>query len=447
MHRCLLGFLAAAAFLAAPNSHAADINIEFDSAKSAGTFSCQSKYPGSKAQALAKGCWKCPDTHPERTLRPDPAHAKACKRPKKQTVVSFSKQIKPKIGLKPCPSDTRLSIDGCVACPRGSKLTTQVLKGKKLARVRCVKTRAAAFEKAEYKGRPGCKKGAFRHRLTDRCYTCPKGMGRSPEVFADPKDSKKACMRIVSNIKAPKIKPPKWLNASAVDWDDLAAEAAAMSELLKILGGATTRYGHALGRGVKPKDYRDETVLAEVAAWNKTRDRIRKRRSRKCDSPPFRVGAVAFGFALDGGVPTPLGVNAGGNATHEYIFSTDGSGDVGHAFSFNLNAGIPAPPGGELSPQVTFYRLPGPELPSWVLSMEGGKSLKAIKNPWIPSGGEISLTSAFYRGTRPKPGLILNTVTNTCSYLLGVTLGLRWLATGWEADIGPVWSPKYNPIN
>jgi len=102
------------------------------------------------------------------------------------------------LGIK-CPGGTfRHGLtDKCYSCPRGYNRSVYGINSSKA----CQKVLKGTYNKATKRGTSGCGKGYFQHGLTNRCYKCPKGYGRSLVITKDPSKHAKACEKI-------KIDPP-----------------------------------------------------------------------------------------------------------------------------------------------------------------------------------------------------------------------------------------------
>jgi len=172
-----------------------------------GKVRCDSKYRATRKLNKAflhvynMTCWSCPKGY-KRSADPKVAGTKACLKP------AYSKWSKAKyrgrgrkIGISvQCPRGAfRHGLtDKCYSCPRGYKRTVHSINSSKA----CEKVERASFKRASQRGKAGCNKGYFQHGMTDRCYKCPKGYNRTLVITKDPSKHRKACEKI-------KVNPPK----------------------------------------------------------------------------------------------------------------------------------------------------------------------------------------------------------------------------------------------
>ena len=130
------------------------------------------------------------------------AGRKACVRPahSRWSRVKYRGKGRRKFLAVHCPRGTfRHGLtDRCYSCPRGYRRTVFHINSKK----GCEKVIRARFTRATKRGKVGCHKGYFQHGLTNRCYQCPRGYKRSLVLAKDPSKHRRACERV-------KITPPR----------------------------------------------------------------------------------------------------------------------------------------------------------------------------------------------------------------------------------------------
>ena len=433
----------AAALLAAPALADPQDAIYFRAAVKDGKSSCAA-LGGGVTDALKfglDGCWVCPKGA-ILSVRTTPQIGVACKRPGFERTVGFSKREKPRIGLKPCKSGRTLSIDGCVACPDDTDLKTQVLKGKKLVRVRCVEKIGEQWYDARSLTNPGCRAGSFAQGSD--CYRCPEGTARTPFAKGDPTKDQAACFGVDEAVAIQELDPPPWLRVAARDVKRAVEEIAARRDMLDAARDLLGRLNAHLDAGGKFSTFRDPagvTRIIDIA----NRPVARKIRMIEGDceaSNLFARGAqsVAIGAAFD--VATPKVV--GGNVTYEIIFDAATPGTGGYTLSASLNAGLPSF-SIALGPQVTIYTSPHATINGWSLAVEGGLAA----NLGLPFGTAFDVAFMFgFDKVQPTAGSGLFKPVY-CPFIAGVTvIGISAttlsanVTVDPEFDVGPVYTWK-----
>lgn len=177
------------------------IKLQYSKATKGDKPSCGSKFGATSTHGEAflhvynMTCWSCPKGM-KRTINPDVKAKTACQTPGVEYArIIYRGKGKKKllVGLQ-CPKGSfrhRLT-DKCYSCPSGYKRTVFDIGGSKA----CEKRTKVKTDKAIYRGKPGCKKGYFQHGLTDQCFSCPKSYGRSLTMNHDLSKDSKACVKI-----------------------------------------------------------------------------------------------------------------------------------------------------------------------------------------------------------------------------------------------------------
>ncbi len=148
-----------------------------------GSFSCESKYPGTKSDIGTGKCWSCPASHPHRTVFGVGTTA-ACE---KRAGINWSRSRDRGRGTgffrTNCPSGAFWDPNGrCYSCPSGYKRSLEY--GVKSSRA-CYKRYSASRRSASISGYQGCPDGSFRNGLTDSCFVCPAGTYRNANIGSD----------------------------------------------------------------------------------------------------------------------------------------------------------------------------------------------------------------------------------------------------------------------
>jgi len=134
-------------------------------------------------------CYRCPASHPTRTLSAGDG-PKACKRKSEKTFVRAERHEEPtgfpKIVCKGRESYYSPKLKWCMRCPPGAERTIHALSGGKA----CERKTEEAFARAVHLGKRGCPEGTFKS-LGGKCYRCPEGYKRNLRV--GPYQRIKAC--------------------------------------------------------------------------------------------------------------------------------------------------------------------------------------------------------------------------------------------------------------
>jgi hypothetical protein len=268
------------------------VRVSHSKATYRGKVRCDSKYKSTDKLSKAflhvynLTCWSCPKGY-KRSLDPNVAGKNACVRPASSSWAKIIYKGKGKkkliVGLK-CPKGSfrhRLT-SKCYACPKGYKRTVFDLKGKKA----CEKVNKASYKKATKRGKPGCDRG-FQHGLTNKCYSCPKGYKRSLVICNDPSKHRKACERI-------KVNPPKkakeFITKAQNDFKNKIwkKHRGTFNKALSLMKGLNPAYAGQIFVGNKKTK---ERIL---------RDIIKKTKITKVLSPLFQKNVFGSGNKADG---------------------------------------------------------------------------------------------------------------------------------------------------
>ena len=176
------------------------ITIKYSKAKKGKKPGCSSKFPKSGKWGKAffhlgnLSCYSCPKGY-KRTIDPNVKGKRACRKPSKVRHARAKYEGKgKKKGLRvKCRRGFRHRLTRrCYSCPKGYKRSVHNIKSRKA----CAKRTKARYARAKKRGKPGCKKGYFRHGLFNACYSCPKGYKRSLSLAVDLSKNKKACVKV-----------------------------------------------------------------------------------------------------------------------------------------------------------------------------------------------------------------------------------------------------------
>ena len=134
-------------------------------------------------------CYRCPSSHPTRTLSAGDG-PKACKLKSSKTYLPAARDKEPtgfpKILCKGSKSYYSPKLKWCMRCPSGAKRTLNALSGGKA----CARETQETFSRPVHLAESGCPDGNFKS-LGGKCYRCPEGYKRNLRV--GPYKSIKAC--------------------------------------------------------------------------------------------------------------------------------------------------------------------------------------------------------------------------------------------------------------
>lgn len=357
--------------------------------KSAATYkgksSCGGKYPGSFLHVFNGKCYSCPRHAPKRTLNPNINSNRACKGPNR--IYAKASYTGRSFGLikTDCKKGSFLHrLSGkCYSCPGGYRRTLHGINSHKA----CSKKITVRYAKTNYRGRPGCPNGAFRHGLSDRCYACPRGTIRSASIGNDPSKMHNACVALRFN-------PPKLL-------------ASPPKNLKKIANKMRKKYGPVIAAALKeiPEIVAARKAGKDLKYYKPSSSTIRtaKRQSLK---------SLSLGASADGSV------GIGGNGTVEFAHSLSRWSKIKTLVSAAVTAGAPGSVDG--SAQIAFYTKDVTQLNGFSWAVEGGAGAGA--------SGSITFIFAFTN----TPG------AKTPEFLGFVISG--GAGAGVEADIGASFS-------
>lgn len=134
-------------------------------------------------------CYRCPSSHPTRTLSAGDG-PKACKLKSKKTYLPALRDKQPsgfpKILCKGSESFYSPKLKWCMRCPSGAKRTLNALSGARA----CMRKTAETYSRPHHLGESGCPDDSFKS-LGGKCYRCPQGYKRNLRV--GPYQRIKAC--------------------------------------------------------------------------------------------------------------------------------------------------------------------------------------------------------------------------------------------------------------
>jgi len=384
------------------------VKVKHAKAKKGGTVRCDTKFKATRKLDKAflhvynLTCWSCPKGY-KRSLDPNVAGGKACLKP------AYSKWSKSKyrgkgkkvlvVGVK-CPGGTfRHGLtDKCYSCPRGYKRTVFGISSKKA----CEKVVRARFTKATKRGKTGCKKGYFQHGLTNRCYQCPKGYRRSLVITKDPSKHRKACEQI-------KITPPPAMKKR------MDAMRAKMKKFFQGKNGRTVKRAVAKMRKLK--------LSKRYALMSKSQKRkellrlLKESRIMQLMSPLLRKNIRSTGTKANGMACSNNNQCESGLCKDSSCWETD------EFKSFTISVAIDL---------------------GFALSVEGAITL-GIKSPWSSRGStapksylefyigagatvgvDVALDFGFFRDTNDALSGQLMGLTIAGAYIGGVAVSLWW---------------------
>jgi len=126
-------------------------------------------------------CYRCPSSAPSRSVS-SVKGGKACFKKAHLAYKKAKRHGKPKgrVVKTKCPSGQFLDVrkGRCYSCPSGYKRTARKVTSKKSCSRRIGKSHKSAINLGDH----GCPSGSWRHGLTSKCYTCPKGSVRNAKI-------------------------------------------------------------------------------------------------------------------------------------------------------------------------------------------------------------------------------------------------------------------------
>lgn len=158
-----------------------------------GDFVTSCKSYGSKSflDVGTGDCYTCPTSAPSRSVF-SVKGGKACFKKAQLVYKKAKRHGKPtgRVVKTKCPSGQFLDVGKgrCYSCAKGYNRTARKVTSKKSCSRRVSKSYKSA---GDPDGRHGCPAGSWRHGLTNKCYTCPKGSVRNAKIGTP--DSIDAC--------------------------------------------------------------------------------------------------------------------------------------------------------------------------------------------------------------------------------------------------------------
>lgn len=338
--RSMLRILGAALLVALPTAGAAQlVDVDTEPARPAGAVSCPTKFPAGGGYEAAflhvfnLTCYACPDGF-RRTINPDVLARTACEKPARR-VFSRATRHGGATGLlkTDCPDGQFWHVgDGfCYSCPSDYGRTTRSIGSSEACARRMPAQNAAAVER----GAPGCGEGSFRHMLSDSCWSCPPGYGRSAAISLDGDLSEldDACVRISFGGPANPLLDDR--HASAVE-DALSGHVALLGQAAEVVAALLPRMGE-LAAAIDADRPLSESFRAEVGL------------NELADSAEDE-GFSAISIGIVGDISIGMGGSFGAGFAHS-TESWDG------AWTYSGNAwSICCSLGGDIAPEIGFWK-------------------------------------------------------------------------------------------